>query len=150
MCGKEIAWWWFFNFACPIQCSLLSHLSFYCSHFWLILMFVLFFFVLWNINLFSLRKRIVFSRKPRSRIPLQFRVSIFFSHFFENLFLGFFSFWVSLSSVNVQCGTAEERVLLTGLHAVADIYCECCKTTLGWKYVSVSKNNSFQRVFFGT
>nr|CAH7722922.1 unnamed protein product [Callosobruchus chinensis] len=25
-------------------------------------------------------------------------------------------------------------VLLTGLHAVADIYCECCKTTLGWKY----------------
>ncbi|KOX70333.1 Protein yippee-like 1 [Melipona quadrifasciata] len=23
---------------------------------------------------------------------------------------------------------------VTGLHAVADIYCECCKTTLGWKY----------------
>jgi hypothetical protein len=39
--------------------------------------------------------------------------------------------------VNVGCGPAEERVLLTGLHAVADIYCECCKTTLGWKYVSV-------------
>lgn len=34
------------------------------------------------------------------------------------------------------CGPAEERVLLTGLHAVADIYCENCKTTLGWKYVS--------------
>ncbi|CAG9562114.1 unnamed protein product [Danaus chrysippus] len=37
-------------------------------------------------------------------------------------------------SVNVGCGQAEERVLLTGLHAVADIYCECCKTMLGWKY----------------
>ncbi|KAK2165973.1 hypothetical protein LSH36_44g16022 [Paralvinella palmiformis] len=36
--------------------------------------------------------------------------------------------------VNVGCGPAEERVLLTGLHAVADIFCECCKTTLGWKY----------------
>ncbi|NWU61531.1 YPEL1 protein, partial [Pterocles burchelli] len=36
--------------------------------------------------------------------------------------------------VNVGCGPAEERVLLTGLHAVADIYCENCKTTLGWKY----------------
>ncbi|CAP24493.1 Protein CBG03644 [Caenorhabditis briggsae] len=36
--------------------------------------------------------------------------------------------------VNVGCGPAEERVLLTGLHAVADIYCEICKTTLGWKY----------------
>lgn len=38
--------------------------------------------------------------------------------------------------VNVGCGPAEERVLLTGLHAVADIYCENCRTTLGWKYVS--------------
>ena len=41
--------------------------------------------------------------------------------------------------VNVGCGPAEERVLLTGLHAVADIYCENCKTTLGWKYVSLLK-----------
>ncbi|XP_058137736.1 protein yippee-like 1 isoform X1 [Dasypus novemcinctus] len=40
------------------------------------------------------------------------------------------------SVVNVGCGPAEERVLLTGLHAVADIYCENCKTTLGWKYAS--------------
>lgn len=39
--------------------------------------------------------------------------------------------------VNVACGQAEERVLLTGLHAVADIYCESCKTPLGWKYVSI-------------
>ncbi|KAI8436556.1 hypothetical protein MSG28_010083 [Choristoneura fumiferana] len=38
------------------------------------------------------------------------------------------------SVVNVGCGPAEERVLLTGLHAVADIYCDCCKTMLGWKY----------------
>lgn len=38
------------------------------------------------------------------------------------------------SVVNISCGQAEERVLLTGLHAVADIYCDCCKTTLGWKY----------------
>ncbi|MGH0188183.1 UNVERIFIED_CONTAM: hypothetical protein FKN15_028379 [Acipenser sinensis] len=36
--------------------------------------------------------------------------------------------------VNVGCGRAEERILLTGLHAVADIYCENCNTTLGWKY----------------
>lgn len=36
--------------------------------------------------------------------------------------------------VNVGTGPAEERYLLTGLHAVADIYCESCKTTLGWKY----------------
>lgn len=47
-----------------------------------------------------------------------------------------FEFNVIYYSVNVGCGPAEERVLLTGLHAVSDIYCECCKTTLGWKYVS--------------
>lgn len=37
----------------------------------------------------------------------------------------------------MACGQAEERVLLTGLHAVADIYCQSCKTPLGWKYVSI-------------
>ena len=42
--------------------------------------------------------------------------------------------------VNIGCGPAEERVLLTGLHAVSDIYCECCKTTLGWKYVSIPQS----------
>lgn len=42
---------------------------------------------------------------------------------------------VKFFRVNVGCGPAEERVLLTGLHAVADIYCESCKTMLGWKYV---------------
>ena len=42
-------------------------------------------------------------------------------------------------SVNVGCGPAEERVLLTGLHAVSDIHCKSCKTTLGWKYVRKKK-----------
>lgn len=47
-----------------------------------------------------------------------------------------FNFPLLRFSLNVGCGPAEERILLTGLHAVADIYCENCKTTLGWKYVS--------------
>ncbi|XP_030042065.1 protein yippee-like 4 [Microcaecilia unicolor] len=38
------------------------------------------------------------------------------------------------SVVNIGCRPAEERLLLTGLHSVADIFCENCKTTLGWKY----------------
>lgn len=41
-----------------------------------------------------------------------------------------------ISRVNVGTGPSEQRVLLTGLHSVADIYCESCKTPLGWKYVS--------------
>lgn len=38
------------------------------------------------------------------------------------------------SVVNVTCGPAVERELNTGSHAVADIFCENCETTLGWKY----------------
>lgn len=45
----------------------------------------------------------------------------------------------SCDRVNIGCGRAEERFLLTGLHAVADIFCSSCKTTLGWKYVSGSR-----------
>lgn len=60
-----------------------------------------------------------------------------------NMWLTTLSLFLSLSvpwhRVNVGCGPAEERVLLTGLHAVADIYCENCKTTLGWKYVSTEE-----------
>ena len=44
--------------------------------------------------------------------------------------------FVFVSSVNVNASAAEERVLLTGLHQVADIYCGCCKILLGWKYVN--------------
>lgn len=48
--------------------------------------------------------------------------------------------------VNVGCGPAEERLLLTGLHAVADIYCENCHTTLGWKYVSCAHNMLIKQI----
>ena len=28
----------------------------------------------------------------------------------------------------------EDRILITGLHTVADIHCNSCETVLGWKY----------------
>jgi hypothetical protein len=31
-------------------------------------------------------------------------------------------------------GPKEDRLLITGLHTVADIYCSCCQQVLGWKY----------------
>lgn len=52
-----------------------------------------------------------------------------------------FCFWLFLMiffcRVNVGCGLVEEWVLLIGLYVVVDIYCECCKIILGWKYVSI-------------
>ena len=40
----------------------------------------------------------------------------------------------NLFRMNAGCSPAEKRVLLTALHAAADIYyCESCKTALSWK-----------------
>jgi len=36
--------------------------------------------------------------------------------------------------VNVTIGPAEDRVLITGLHSVCDIFCKRCKHLVGWTY----------------
>lgn len=36
--------------------------------------------------------------------------------------------------VNIAVGQREDRLLITGLHTVADIYCLECQEVLGWKY----------------
>mmetsp|Transcript_12678 Transcript_12678/g.17326 ORF Transcript_12678/g.17326 Transcript_12678/m.17326 type:complete len:113 (+) Transcript_12678:160-498(+) len=36
--------------------------------------------------------------------------------------------------VNITLGTKEDRLLITGLHTVADVFCNCCQAVLGWKY----------------
>jgi len=36
--------------------------------------------------------------------------------------------------VNVTIGPAEDRVLITGLHSVCDIFCKRCKNLIGWTY----------------
>lgn len=38
------------------------------------------------------------------------------------------------SVINISCGPAVQRELNTGSHAVADIFCANCGTTMGWKY----------------
>ncbi|XP_071707181.1 protein yippee-like [Rutidosis leptorrhynchoides] len=39
--------------------------------------------------------------------------------------------------VNVTVGVKEDRMLLTGIHTVADIMCGKCGTIVGWTYVTV-------------
>mmetsp|Transcript_14596 Transcript_14596/g.30381 ORF Transcript_14596/g.30381 Transcript_14596/m.30381 type:complete len:387 (+) Transcript_14596:332-1492(+) len=36
--------------------------------------------------------------------------------------------------VNVRIGPAEDRLLITGLHSVNDIFCKRCKSMIGWTY----------------
>jgi hypothetical protein len=46
-------------------------------------------------------------------------------------------FWIL--SVNVTVGEKEHRVMITGWHTVADIFCVSCGSLVGWKYVQDSK-----------
>ncbi|KAK9150207.1 hypothetical protein Syun_008516 [Stephania yunnanensis] len=39
-----------------------------------------------------------------------------------------------LRDVNITIGTSEERMMLSGMHTVADIFCCCCGQIVGWKY----------------
>ncbi|TMW84432.1 hypothetical protein EJD97_025222 [Solanum chilense] len=36
--------------------------------------------------------------------------------------------------VNVTSGEMEDKVMRTGVHTVADIFCVCCGSNVGWKY----------------
>ncbi|KAJ0101690.1 hypothetical protein Patl1_04723 [Pistacia atlantica] len=36
--------------------------------------------------------------------------------------------------VNVTVGTLEERMMLSGMHTVGDVFCCCCGQIVGWKY----------------
>ncbi|PSS23816.1 Protein yippee-like [Actinidia chinensis var. chinensis] len=36
--------------------------------------------------------------------------------------------------VNVNVGDKEERMMMTGMHTVADIFCVGCGSIVGWKY----------------
>ncbi|KAG8484055.1 hypothetical protein CXB51_023052 [Gossypium anomalum] len=39
-------------------------------------------------------------------------------------------------SVNITVGEKEERMMMTGLHTVVDIFCVGCGSIVGWKYES--------------
>lgn len=41
-----------------------------------------------------------------------------------------------MGSVNVTVGVKEDRMMMTGMHTVADIFCVGCGSIVGWKYES--------------
>ena len=48
--------------------------------------------------------------------------------------------------VNVSTGPMEDRILITGVHTVADIYCNSCKTVVGWKYEAAFEDSQEYKV----
>ncbi|CAA6655142.1 unnamed protein product [Spirodela intermedia] len=43
--------------------------------------------------------------------------------------------------VNARVGRQEERLMTTGMHTVADIFCIGCGSLLGWKYVAAHEKS---------
>ncbi|GAB4831937.1 hypothetical protein Ancab_005952 [Ancistrocladus abbreviatus] len=43
--------------------------------------------------------------------------------------------------VNVTVGEKEERLMMTGLHTVADIFCVGCGSIVGWTYDTAHEKN---------
>lgn len=53
-------------------------------------------------------------------------------------------------SANVSVGDKEDRMMLSGLHTVADLFCCFCGQNVGWKYVSFLswiQNNQQKSIF---
>lgn len=44
-----------------------------------------------------------------------------------------------MPSVNVTSGVKEDRMMITGIHTVSDIFCVGCGSIVGWKYVRFAK-----------
>ncbi|KAA8539586.1 hypothetical protein F0562_026278 [Nyssa sinensis] len=42
---------------------------------------------------------------------------------------------------NVTVGVKEDRMMMTGLHTVADIFCVGCGSIVGWKYETAHEKN---------
>lgn len=51
------------------------------------------------------------------------------------------SWLMFLDRVNVSVGESEDRMMMTGLHTVADIFCVGCGSIVGWKYVRFCGRN---------
>ncbi|KAK7362815.1 hypothetical protein VNO77_04938 [Canavalia gladiata] len=43
--------------------------------------------------------------------------------------------------VNITLGSPVEKLMISGLHTVEDIFCCCCGQLLGWKYVVAHDKN---------
>ncbi|KAK9126130.1 hypothetical protein Scep_014976 [Stephania cephalantha] len=86
---------------------------------------------------------------PPSSTPTSFDVPllVFFTDFYSigDAYLGKMMVYCQLrdrgyavnggsSSVNITVGEKEDRMMITGKHTVADIFCVGCGLILGWKY----------------
>ena len=51
-------------------------------------------------------------------------------------------FFVCVDRANVYAGKKEDRMMMTGMHTVVDIYCVKCGSYVGWRYVRLKPSTS--------
>ena len=71
----------------------------------------------------------------------------------SSFLVAFLLLLLMMISVNISTGNEEDRMLMTGLHTVTDIFCVGCGSNVGWKYVrqqfyliSCSHNNNLSSI----
>lgn len=50
------------------------------------------------------------------------------------------------NTINTTQGESEDRLLLTGLHTVAELTCVACSTAVGWTYVAAADPKNANKV----
>ncbi|KAG6735796.1 hypothetical protein POTOM_061537 [Populus tomentosa] len=73
---------------------------------------------------------------PDQLVSKSFRCRRGKAYLFSNVFNLYFDsdLLVNMRRVNITVGVLEERMMLSGMHTVADIFCCCCGGIIGWKY----------------
>ncbi|KAG6755256.1 hypothetical protein POTOM_041074 [Populus tomentosa] len=73
---------------------------------------------------------------PDQLVSKSFRCRRGKAYLFSNVFILYFDsdLLVNMPRVNITVGVLEERMMLSGMHTVADIFCCCCGGIIGWKY----------------
>ncbi|KAI0472659.1 yippee zinc-binding/DNA-binding /Mis18, centromere assembly-domain-containing protein [Xylariaceae sp. FL0804] len=51
-----------------------------------------------------------------------------------------------MNLINIKVGKSETRLLVTGSHVVADIFCNVCSAKVGWKYVDAKEESQQYKV----
>ncbi|KAG2258084.1 hypothetical protein Bca52824_077378 [Brassica carinata] len=72
---------------------------------------------------------------------LQDRHRIRMDKLISSMKFAFLLLLLMMISVNISTGNEEDRMLMTGLHTVTDIFCVGCGSNVGWKYVTAHDIN---------
>eukprot|EP00053_Salpingoeca_punica_P007385 m.67598 g.67598 ORF g.67598 m.67598 type:complete len:114 (-) comp14124_c0_seq1:545-886(-) len=48
--------------------------------------------------------------------------------------------------VNIDSGPAQDKMLMTGMHSIADVHCTTCHTYLGWRYLHAYEQEQAYKV----